>query len=244
MTTITETAQPARTVAFVAYPGITVLDLVGPLQVCAALADTVPGIRTVVLGERIESMGTDTPLSVLPSHTFDEVPDPDVLVVPGGLVPTLAAMADETLLARLRRAASGASVVGSVCTGSLLLAAAGLLEGRKATTHWLFRDLLVPFGATPVADRWVEDGRYVTAAGVAAGIDMALHLAGRLAGEDAARQVQLLIEYDPQPPFGGIDWAATDTASYAPFGKQVLTEALAGHPELLARLGGGPFLRK
>ncbi|MGK4585159.1 DJ-1/PfpI family protein [Kitasatospora sp. HPMI-4] len=238
MTTTTGTGQPVRTIAFVAYPGFTMLDMGGPLQVCSALADTVPGFRTVVLGERIEPMGTDTPLSVVPSHTFDEVPDPDVLVVPGGLVPTIAAMADETLLARLRRAAAGASVVASVCTGSLLLAAAGLLEGRKAATHWLFRDMLVPFGATPVADRWVEDGRYVTAAGVSAGIDMALHLVGRLAGEDTARQVQLLIEYDPKPPFGAIDWAAADAARYEPFVKQALTEALAGHPELFARLGG------
>ncbi|MFI9271192.1 DJ-1/PfpI family protein [Kitasatospora sp. NPDC052896] len=232
------TAAPDMTIAFVAYPGITMLDLVGPLQVCAALAELVPGYRTVVLGERIEPMGTDTPLAVVPSHTFDEVPDPDVLLVPGGLVPTLAAMADEELLGRLRRAAAGASVVGSVCTGSLLLAAAGLLEGCRATTHWLFRDLLVPFGVTPVAERWVEDGRYLTAAGVAAGIDMALHLVGRVAGADVARWVQLMIEYDPQPPFGGIDWAAVDPAEHAPFRQQALVRALGDHPELLARLSG------
>ncbi|WP_329586417.1 DJ-1/PfpI family protein [Kitasatospora sp. NBC_01250] len=233
------TADPGtalRTIAFVAYPGITVLDLVGPLQVCSALRDLSPGFRTVVVGERIEPMGTDTPLAVVPSHTFDEVPEPFALVVPGGLAPTLAALADEQLLERLRQAASGAHLVGSVCTGSLLLGAAGLLEGRRATTHWWYRDLLTRFGATPVAERWVEDGRYVTAAGVSAGIDMALHLVARVAGEEVAREIQLLIEYDPQPPFGPIDWAGTDTGRYRPLARQVLTGALAGHPELLARL--------
>ncbi|MCC9308843.1 DJ-1/PfpI family protein [Kitasatospora sp. RB6PN24] len=229
-------ATPIRTIAFVAYPGITLLDLAGPLQVCSALQDLSPDFRTVVLGERIEPMGTDTPLTVRPSHTFDQVPEPFALVVPGGLAPTLTALADEHLLDRLRQAASRAHLVGSVCTGSLLLGAAGLLDGRRATTHWWYRDLLTRFGATPVAERWIEDGRYVTAAGVSAGIDMALQLVARVAGEEMAREIQLLIEYDPQPPFGPIDWAGTDTASYRPLARQVLAGALAGHPELLARL--------
>ncbi|MFF8955590.1 DJ-1/PfpI family protein [Streptomyces sp. NPDC014894] len=229
---------PVRTIAFVAYPGITPLDLVGPLQICAVLSDLAPGFRTVVVGERKEPMGTDTALSVVPSHTFDEVPDPEVLIVPGGLVPTLAAMADETLLERLRRASEGAEVVGSVCTGSLLLGAAGLLEGRRATSHWMFRRLLAEFGATPVAERWVEDGRIVTAAGVSAGIDMALQLVSRLAGDDTARLVQLMIEYDPEPPFGPIDWAAAGVENHAPFADALLKRALADHPGLLARLRG------
>ncbi|TWF82578.1 DJ-1/PfpI family protein [Kitasatospora viridis] len=227
---------PLRTIAFAVYPGLTLLDLAGPLQVCSALEQLAPGFRTVVLGERVEPVDTDTPLAVVPSHTFDEVPEPFVLVVPGGLEPTLKALADERLLARLRKAADGAHLVGSVCTGSLLLGAAGLLEGRRATTHWWYRDLLTRFGATPVAQRWVEDGRYVTAAGVSAGIDMALQLVARVAGEELAREIQLLIEYDPEPPFGPIDWPAVDADHYRPRSQQALASALADHPELLARL--------
>ncbi|MFB6581428.1 DJ-1/PfpI family protein [Streptomyces sp. NPDC056402] len=227
---------PVKTIAFVLYPGLTPLDIVGPLQVFAALSDLVPGYRTVVVGERIEPMGSDTPLSLVPSHTFEEMADPYAVIVPGGLVPTLAAMADENLLQNLRETASRSELVGSVCTGSLLLAAAGLLEGRQATTHWMYRDLLTRFGATPVLRRWVEDGRFITAAGVSAGIDMALHLVGRLAGEEVARMVQLFIEYDPEPPFGPIDWTPADSGQHAPFARQLLQTALTDHPALLAHL--------
>ncbi|MET9883062.1 DJ-1/PfpI family protein [Streptomyces sp. NPDC006430] len=227
---------PVKTIAFVLYPGLTPLDVVGPLQVFAALGDLVPGYDTVVVGERIEPMGSDTPLSLVPSHTFEQIADPYAVIVPGGLVPTLAAMADENLLGNLRETAARSQVVGSVCTGSLLLAAAGLLEGRRATTHWMYRDLLARFGATPVTRRWVEDGPFITAAGVSAGIDMALHLVGRLAGEEVARMVQLFIEYDPEPPFGPIDWTAADSGQYAPFARQLLQSALTDHPALLAHL--------
>ncbi|MEV5204991.1 DJ-1/PfpI family protein [Streptomyces sp. NPDC053720] len=229
-------SAPVKTIAFVLYPGLTPLDIVGPLQVFAALADLVPGYRTVVIGERIEPMGSDTPLSLVPSHTFEEIADPHAMIVPGGLVPTLAAMADENLLGNLRETAARSQVVGSVCTGSLLLAAAGLLEGRQATTHWMYRDLLARFGVTPVTRRWVEDGHFITAAGVSAGIDMALHLVARLAGNEVARVVQLFIEYDPEPPFGPIDWTAADSGQYAPFARQLLQNALADHPALLAHL--------
>ncbi|WP_329594459.1 DJ-1/PfpI family protein [Streptomyces sp. NBC_01362] len=229
-------SAPVKTIAFVLYPGLTPLDIVGPLQVFAALADLVPGYRTVVIGERIEPMGSDTPLSLVPSHTFEEIAAPHATIVPGGLVPTLAAMADENLLGNLRETAARSQVVGSVCTGSLLLAAAGLLEGRQATTHWMYRDLLARFGATPVTRRWVEDGHFITAAGVSAGIDMALHLVARLAGNEVARMVQLFIEYDPEPPFGPIDWTAADSGQYEPFARQLLQNALADHPALLAHL--------
>ncbi|MFE7043360.1 DJ-1/PfpI family protein [Streptomyces atratus] len=229
-------SAPVKTIVFVLYPGLTPLDIVGPLQVFAALADLVPGYRTVVIGERIDPIGSDTPLSLVPSHTFEEIADPHTMIVPGGLVPTLAAMADENLLGNLRETAARSQIVGSVCTGSLLLAAAGLLEGRQATTHWMYRDLLARFGATPVTRRWVEDGHFITAAGVSAGIDMALHLVGRLAGNEVARTVQLFIEYDPEPPFGPIDWTAADSGQYAPFAQQLLQNALADHPALLARL--------
>ncbi|MEU9045220.1 MULTISPECIES: DJ-1/PfpI family protein [unclassified Kitasatospora] len=232
-------ADPVKTIAFVLYPGLTALDVVGPMQVFAALGDLVPGYRTIAVGERIEPMPSDTPLTLLPSHTFEDmedIADLHAVIVPGGLVPTLAAMADESLLRNLRETAARCQVVGSVCTGSLLLAAAGLLEGRRATTHWMYRDLLPRFGATPVTQRWVEDGHVITAAGVSAGIDMALHLVGRLAGLDVARTVQLFIEYDPEPPFGPIDWTAADSGQYTPFARRLLHDALADHPALLAHL--------
>lgn len=227
---------PAKTIAFVLYPGLTPLDIVGPLQVFSVLSQLVPGYRTVVVGERIEPMATDTPLSLVPSHTFETMPDPHVLIVPGGTVPTVAAMADERLLDKLRTAAARSEIVGSVCTGALLLATAGLLEGRRANTHWMYRNLLTKFGAIPVAERWVRDGNVITAAGVSAGIDLALHLVGELAGRDTARKVQLFVEYDPEPPFGPIDWEAADPGQYAPVLQKRLHQALTDHPALLERL--------
>ncbi|MER7753765.1 DJ-1/PfpI family protein [Kitasatospora sp. NPDC097643] len=227
---------PVRTIAFVQYPGLTPLDIVGPLQVLGELSHLVPGYNTVVVAEQIEPMATDTPLSLVPSHTFETMPDPYALIVPGGTVPTLAAMADEKLLDKLRTAAARAQIIGSVCTGSLLLAAAGLLEGRRANSHWMYRSLLARFGAIPVAERWVRDGNVITAAGVSAGIDMAFHLVGELAGQDVARKVQLFLEYDPQPPFGPIDWEAANPGQYAPQGQKRLRQALADHPALLERL--------
>ncbi|GLW99919.1 DJ-1/PfpI family protein [Microtetraspora sp. NBRC 16547] len=225
-----------KTIAFVLYPGLTALDVVGPLQVLSGLAQFDPAYRVVVLAKDTAPLPSDTPLALAASHTFDEIAEADVLVVPGGTEGTLAALADDTLLGWIRHAAAGAEVVGSVCTGSLLLGAAGLLEGRRATSHWAMRHLLERFGAVPVAERWVEDGPFITAAGVAAGIDMALALVERLAGEEMARMVQLWIEYDPQPPLGGIDWDKVDIPSYRPIADGLLASTLAGHPELLARL--------
>jgi transcriptional regulator GlxA family with amidase domain len=218
-----------NTIAFLVYPGMTPLDLVGPLQVLTPL----PGHRVVTVAERIEPAETDTPLRLLASHTFADVPEPWAVIVPGGDVPTLRALTDETLLGYLRGAAATAEIVASVCTGSLLLAAAGLLDGRRATSHWAFRHLLTRFGAESVAERWVSDGRFHTAAGVSAGIDLALHLAEHIAGTETARAIQLGIEYDPQPPLGGIDWTAFDGREWA---ERSLQTALAEHPELLARL--------
>ncbi|MER5864132.1 DJ-1/PfpI family protein [Kitasatospora sp. NPDC002040] len=227
-----------KTLAFVVYPGLTALDLVGPLQVMSALASLDPTYRVVAVGRDLDPVGTDTPLRLAPSHTFAEITAPDVLVVPGGGAPTMAALADQELLDWIRTAADTAWTVASVCTGSLLLGAAGLLEGRRATTHWGCRDLLTRFGATPVAERWVADGPVLTAAGVSAGIDMALHLVERLAGPELARTVQLFIEYDPQPPLGPIDWQSVDFPAFEPHTRRMVTDGLADHPELLARLLG------
>jgi transcriptional regulator GlxA family with amidase domain len=225
-----------KIIAFVVYPGLTPLDLVGPLQVLSALAQLDPRHRTVVVGAAKDAVGTDTPLRIAPSHTFDEVPSPYAVLVPGGGVPTLRAMADEALLGWLRTAAAGAELVTSVCTGSLILGAAGLLDGKEATTHWMFRDLLKGVGATPVARRWVEDGNVLTAAGVSAGIDLALHLVERLAGRDVAKTVQFGIEYDPEPPQGPLDWADPPYGDLKPLREHTLREGLAEHPRLLEKL--------
>jgi transcriptional regulator GlxA family with amidase domain len=232
------TVDGMKDIAFVLYPGFTALDMVGPLQVLGALPAFAPDYRVVVLGESKSPVPTDTPLGVTASHTFDEIPEPYAVFLPGGAVPTITAMADEQLLARIRSMAEHAEIVGSVCTGSLILGAAGLLEGRRATTHWMCRDLLAKFGATPVAERWVRDGNVLTGAGVSAGIDLALHLVQELAGEEIARQVQLMIEYDPQPPLGGIDWAEVDIAARRPLLDGWLHAGLADHPKLLSELIG------
>jgi transcriptional regulator GlxA family with amidase domain len=140
--------QEQKTVAFVLYPGLTLLDLVGPLQVFASLRQFNDQYRPVVVAERLEPMPTDGPLTVTADQTFADVPDPEVLIVPGGDAPTIKAMGDPAIREYLRQAADTAPVVGSVCTGALVLAAAGLLEGRQATTHWAYHH---PLGLSPAA---------------------------------------------------------------------------------------------
>jgi transcriptional regulator GlxA family with amidase domain len=200
------TNRGETTIAVVLYPDLAALDMIGPLQALSTLETFAPQYKVVVVGERAERMGTDVGVGLIPDKTFDEVPHPDVLVVPGGRVPTIRAMSDPTMRAYVRTAASTAEVVASVCTGSLILGALGLLEGRRATTNWFFTRLLEQFGVSYEQERCVEDGKFVTSAGVSAGIDMALHLVSRLTDEATARRVQLALDYDPRPPFGGIDW--------------------------------------
>jgi transcriptional regulator GlxA family with amidase domain len=198
--------QPQKTIAFVLYPGLTAFDLVGPLQVIAQAAATHPEIRPVVVGERIVPMTTDAGVHLVPDKTFAEVPHPYALVVPGGFKPTFAAMSNAAIRRYVRTAAQTAEIVGSVCTGALILAAVGLLEGRRATTHWAAASILESLGATYQRTRWVEDGKFIMSAGVSAGIDMGLHLAARLTDEASARQVQRALDYDPQPPFGRLNY--------------------------------------
>jgi transcriptional regulator GlxA family with amidase domain len=200
-------SQGERTIAVVLYPGLTALDMIGPLQVLKVLERFAPQYRTVVVGERAEPMDTDVHVRLIPDRTFDEVPHPFVLVVPGGRIPTVRAMSDPAIREYVRTAAQSAEVVASVCTGSLILAAVGLLEGRQATTNWFWYGVLESFGAKYLRQRWVEDGKFIMSAGVSAGIDMGLYLASRLTDVATARRVQLAIDYDPQPPFGRIDWA-------------------------------------
>jgi transcriptional regulator GlxA family with amidase domain len=201
------TNRGEKTIAFVLYPELAAPDLIGPLQVLKTLELFAPQYRVVVVGERAEPMGTDVGVGLIPDKSFDEVPHPDILVVPGGRVPTIRAMSDPAMRAYVRTAAATAETVASVCTGSLILGALGLLEGRRGTTNWFFARLLEQFGVSYEQERWVEDGRFVMSAGVSAGIDMALHLVSKLTDEATARRVQLALDYDPRPPFGGIDWA-------------------------------------
>jgi transcriptional regulator GlxA family with amidase domain len=195
-----------KTIAVVLYPGLAALDFIGPLQVLATLEQFAPEYRVVVVAANREPMGSDLPMQMVADATFEDVPHPYAIVVPGGRVPTIRAMSDPVIRAYVRTAAESAEIVASVCTGSLILASVGLLDGRKATTNWFFHGLLGQFGARLVPERWVEDGKFITSAGVSAGIDMSLYLVARLTDEATARRVQAALDYDPAPPFGGIDW--------------------------------------
>ncbi|MEU0229130.1 DJ-1/PfpI family protein [Streptomyces sp. NPDC006284] len=183
--------------AILLFDRFTALDAVGPYETLGRLPDA----ETVFVAEQAGPVRTDTGnLALTADRTLAEVPAPDIVVVPGGPGQT-AQMENETLLDWLRTADATSTWTTSVCTGSLLLAAAGLLAGRRATSHWLALPFLERFGAEPTGERVVTDGKYVTAAGVSSGIDMGLTLLGRIAGDDHARAVQLLTEYDPQPPY-------------------------------------------
>lgn len=184
-------------VAVVLYPRFTALDMVGPYEVLSGLPGAEPVLVAAEPGPVPDELGA---MVIDAAAGFDDVPRPDVIVVPGG--PGQAEQMDNGPLHEWLRAADRTSAwTTSVCTGSLILAAAGLLSGRRATTHWLALDQLASHGVSPVDERVVIDGHYVTAAGVSAGIDMSLTLAGRLASDHAAQMRQLSIEYSPQPPY-------------------------------------------
>lgn len=184
-------------IAFLLYDRFTALDAIGPFDVLGQL----PGAEPVFVAEEAGPVANESGrLSMVAERSLDEVSSPEIVVVPGGFG-TGALLEHEPLLAWLRDVHESTTWTTSVCTGSLLLAAAGLLEGAPATTHWLARDALASLGARPVPDRVVEHGKIVTAAGVSSGIDMALQLVQKMYGDEAAQAIQLGIEYDPQPPF-------------------------------------------
>lgn len=222
-------------IAIVVYPNFTALDFVGPYEVLHRLPDTEVRFLWHETGPLTADSGV---LMIGATHTFAETPAPDVVLVPGG--PGCVEVArDEAVLAWLRRVHAGATWTTSVCSGSVVLAAAGLLDGKRATSHWSSLAALKMFGVTPVGDqRIVHEGDTVTAAGVSAGIDLGLWLAGRLAGEAKAKAVQLGIEYDPQPPFdsGHVDkaTAATKASAAALLGKDLVTPPLLKAGALLA----------
>ncbi|WP_101255082.1 DJ-1/PfpI family protein [Streptomyces barkulensis] len=184
-------------VAILLYDRFTALDAVGPYEILSR----VPGTEVVFTAARPGPVRTDMgSLALTADAALPEVTEPDAVLVPGG--PGVAdLLADGPVLDWLRGADAGTAWTASVCSGSLLLGAAGLLAGRRATSHWICLDRLRALGAVPTPERVVTDGKYATAAGVSAGIDLALHLAGRMAGDEVAEAVQLVVEYDPQPPY-------------------------------------------
>jgi cyclohexyl-isocyanide hydratase len=178
------------------FPNLTQLDLTGPYEVLARL----PGAETLLLWKSLNPVRSEHGLTIVPMATFSSCPPLDLVLVPGGagINPLLE---DAEVLAFLRTTAAAARYVVGVCTGSLVLGAAGLLRGRRAATHWMSRELLRSFGAEPVARRVVVDGKLFTGGGVTAGIDVALTVAAEIAGRATAEAIQLGIEYDPAPPF-------------------------------------------
>lgn len=196
-----------KELAFVLYPGLTPLDLVGPLQILSALSHFAPQFKTVVVAERKEPIRADNGLKLILNKTFDELQHPYAVIVPGGDMPTLRAMSNEKIRSYLLTASKSAEFIGSVCTGALILASVGLLNGNPATTHWAYYKILESYGSRYERKRWVENGKVINSAGVSAGIDMALYFAARVTDEATARRVQLAVQYDPQSPLGKIDWS-------------------------------------
>jgi cyclohexyl-isocyanide hydratase len=202
--TITASAAAAQSkpsgtrIQMLVYPGMTLQDLVGPLQVWAAW----PGAQIQFAWKSTGPVPTDSGLAVVATTSFaDAWPDPDILFAPGGLLPTFELLDDAEVIEFLRKHGEQAKWVTSVCTGAVLLGAAGLLRGYRAATHWFARDSLALFGATPSSERWVIDRNRATGAGVTAGIDFGLAVLSQLADAELARVVQLALEYSPQPPF-------------------------------------------
>jgi transcriptional regulator GlxA family with amidase domain len=184
-------------IAITAFDRMTALDAIGPYEVLSRI----PGATVTFVGTEVGPKRADTDmLSVSVDATYADVPNPDVVLIGGGYG-TRAMMSDREVLDWVRGAHETSQWTTSVCTGALVLAAAGILDGLEATTYWLELETLRKFGATPVSKRFVEQGKVITAAGVSAGIDMALMLASRITNDDVAKAIQLGIEYDPQPPF-------------------------------------------
>ncbi len=213
-------------IAILLYPQFTALDVIGPHHVFINMV----GAKVQLVAKSMDPVPTDTGYSITPNATFRDIRDRQTLIlVPGGTTGTLDAMRDEQTMRFLREQGETAEWVGSVCTGSLLLAAAGLLDGYRATSHWLTRDALKAGGAIPVAERYVEDRNRVTGGGVTAGIDFGLHLVQKWRGTMYAKGVQMFMEYDPQPPFNSGSPTSPDAepamammlqAMHEPFGQQ------------------------
>lgn len=191
-------------IGFVLFPNVTQLDLTGPLQVLHRM----PGARIHIVAKTLALVPSDCGLSLAPTTTFLGCPPLDILCVPGGFGVS-DAIADPELMAFVRAQAASARFVTSVCTGAFVLGAAGLLMGKRATTHWAYHALLPETGAVPIKARVVKDGRLITGGGVTAGIDFAFALVEVAAGPEAARRIQTALEYDPAPPVSFEEAAAS-----------------------------------
>ncbi len=185
-------------IVFVLFDNVTQLDFAGPVQFLSRL----PGAKTHIASKDGKAVSTDCGFAIVPNTCFADCPQADIICVPGGHG-VREAIADTAIVEFVREQAKAAEWITSVCTGSFILGAAGLLNGKRATTHWAYTQLLPLFGATHEEARVVRDGNLVTAGGVTSGIDFALELMALAKGEDVARSIQLALEYDPAPPFDG-----------------------------------------
>lgn len=206
--------KSSKIFAHVVYPGVRLLGLVEAFGVLNALAAS-RGLRNWLVAERAGPLESDTPLKFIPDATFDQAPQPAILMVLGGGPGALPALENPALVDYVRRAAESAELVGGIDSGVLLLARAGLLQGRQATTHWALRKSLEKLGARYLRAPWVEEDRFITAAGVSGAMDMSLHLVGKLKDRGTAQFLQTMAEYNPEPPFGGIDWKQVEARGLA-----------------------------
>lgn len=189
--------MPLFTVGFVIFPDLTQLDFTGPLQVLSRL----PQSATHIVAKSTAPVPSDCGLGLVPTHTFANCPALDLICIPGGSEGVAGIINDHETIGFVRKRAAVAKYVTSVCTGAFVLGVAGLLKGRRATTHWAYTDLLPLVGATHEKARTVKDGNVITGGGVTAGIDFGLSVVAEIAGEATAKKIQLGIEYDPAPPF-------------------------------------------
>ncbi|MGB3480645.1 MAG: DJ-1/PfpI family protein [Mycobacterium sp.] len=234
-------------IAIVLYPGFTALDFIGPYEVLRNLPDTEVRFVWHQTGPVAADSGV---LMVGATHTFEETPTPDVLLIPGGMT-TIEHARDKNLLGWVQSVHRHTLWTTSVCSGSVILAAAGVLDGKRATSHWAMLPALKTFGVQAVGDqRIVSEGKVLTAAGVSAGIDLGLWLASRLADESTAKAIQLVIEYDPQPPFDSGHFSKASTATKAaaamvlgrelPLPQTLKASTLLLWEQAIARLKGAP----
>ncbi len=219
-------------IAYVVYPEFTALDLVGPYDVISRWPDAEIHFVASAAGP----VRTDCGLTVLPTDTTESFTDPDLIVVPGSGNP-LPVLGDQVLIDWLEATAPQCDWTASVCTGASLYAAAGLLKGKKTSTHWAFRDVVRAYGADVVAERVVWKGNHISCAGVSAGIDMALVLTERVHGRDLAKALQLLIEYDPEPPLDSGSLEKADPATKRLAMKVLMDAAGYSRVEVAARMG-------
>lgn len=221
-------------IGLLAFPGVQQLDLTAPFEVFACL----PGAQVHVVAAGLDPVRSATGLVLAPTTTMAGCPALDVICIPGG-IGVNALMQDDGVLAFVRAQAETARWVTSVCTGALVLGAAGLLHGRRATTHWAALDLLAAFGAIPVAERVVQDGRFVSGGGITAGIDFALTLAAELVGREEAERIQLVLEYAPAPPFTS-GTPQTAGAAVLAAARATFAASRAERERIVAAITGGP----